>query len=200
MSEETNFYSILAKVLLVFNFLSLFFTFTLIMFYAFLEYVGLEFISLSKDMFGSDSVWYSKIVSIFELLLEIPGGLDTLFLAIIFLSVMNIVWVAYKTQKGGWLGFFFFISIGLPIWLYIASLIVDMRNKLLTYLNSVLLIKPETTFFDYFTIYSMEISAAIFIIALIVHMVDWENVRERVTGAMDRDASYDDTIGERFEQ
>lgn len=115
MTEETNFYSILAKVLLVFNFLSLFFTFTILLFYAFLEYVGLEFIAIAENLFGSNGYWFNSIISLFELLLEIPGGLDTLFMAIIVLSFMNILWVAYKTKQGGWLGFFFFISIGMPV-------------------------------------------------------------------------------------
>lgn len=199
MTEETNFYSILAKILLLFNFLSLFFTFTLLLFYAFLEYMGLEFISIAQNLFGSGP-WFDNVVRLFELLLEIPGGLDTLFMAIIVLAFMNIIWVAYKTKQGGWIGFFFFVSIGLPIWLYIASKIVDLRNTLLNYLNGSLVIKPDTTFFDYFTMYSLEVSAAIFIVALIVHMVDWENVREKVTTAIQKESTTTETIGERFEQ
>ena len=97
MTEKINFYSILAKVLLVFNFLSLFFTFTILLFYAFLEYVGLEFISIAENLFTSNSVWFDYIIAFFELLLEIPGGLDTLFMAIIVLFFMNILYVAYKT-------------------------------------------------------------------------------------------------------
>jgi len=200
MTEEINFYSILAKVLLMFNFLSLFFTFTILLFYAFLEFVGLEFISIAENLFGSESFWFTQIISLFELLLEIPGGLDTLFMAIIVLSIMNIFYVAFKSQKGGWLGFFFFISIGLPIWLYIASKIVDLRNSLLNYLTGTLIIKPETTFFDYFTMYSLEVSAFIFITALIIHMVDWENVREKVSNTLNKESSTTDTIQERFEQ
>jgi len=200
MSKDINFYSILAKVLLVFNFLSLFFTFTMLLFYAFLEYVGLEFIVISQNLFGSGNYWSNSVIRLFELLLEIPGGLDTLFMAIIVLSMMNIFLVAYKTQKGGWLGFFFFVSIGLPTWLFIASKIVDLRNSLLSYLNSTLILKPDTTFFDYFTMYSIEISAFIFITALIVHMIDWENVREKISNAISKESTLDDSISERFEQ
>lgn len=200
MNEEINFYSILAKVLLTFNFLSLFFTFTMLLFYAFLEYVGLEFIHVAETLFNSDSYWFAAVISLFELLLEIPGGLDTLFMAIIVVSIMNIFWVAYKSQKGGWLGFFFFISIGLPIWLWIASQIVDLRDTLLNYLNSTLVVKPDTIFFDYFTMYSLEISAFIFLTGLIIHMIDWENVREKIQSTVQKESTTTETIGERFEQ
>jgi hypothetical protein len=102
-------------------------------------------------------------------------------------------------ERGGWLGFFFFISVGFAIWLYIAQQIVDLRDTLLNYLNSTLVVKPETTFFDYFTMYSIEISASIFLIAIIVHMVDWQNVREKVSEKFSGE-SLDNTLDERFEQ
>lgn len=200
MTNDENFYSTIVKILLVFNILSLFFTFTLVLFYAYLEYVGLEFISISNSMFGSGSYWSNAIISLFELLLEIPGGLDTLFMSIIIVSIMNIFYLAYKSKKGGFLGFFFFISIGLPIWLWVSNKIVGLRNVVLNYLNSALIIKPENTFFDYFTMYSLEISAFIFIISLIINMIDWENVREKISTIGDSKISDNDEIGEVFEQ
>ena len=200
MSQEVNFYSVLAKVLLVFNFLSLFFSFTIILIYAFIEYVGLQFLDIAVNFFGTSGFWYDLAIDIFELMLTLPNGLDTLFMAIILLAVMNIFFVAFKTQQGGWLGFFFFISIGLPVWLFIADQIVDLRNTILTYLNSTLIIKPETTFFDYFTMYSLEVSAFIFITSLIIHMIDWENVREKIGAVVDRSSEMEETIDERFDQ
>lgn len=201
MKEEVNFYGLLAQVLLFFNFLSLFFTFTIILIYAFVQYVGVDIvIPLAVRFFGNSGFWYDLTVSLFELILEIPGALDTLFMAIIILSVMNLFWVAYKSKQGGWLGFFFFISIGLPIWLYIASKIVEIRNTLLNYLNSTLIIKPDTTFFDYFTVYSLEFSAFVFITSIIIHMVDWENVREKIGDVINRESSLDTSLDERFEQ
>lgn len=200
MNGEINFYTILAKILLVFNFLSLFFTFVIILIYAFAQYVGLEILNFASNWFGTSSFWYESMINLFELILEIPGGIDTLFMAIIILCVANIFWVAYKTKQGGWLGFFFFISIGLPIWLYIGSKVVELRNTLLSYLNSILIIKPNTTFFDYFTMYSLEFSAFVFITSIIVHMVDWENVREKISDVLEKQSSTETTIEERFEQ
>lgn len=199
MSEETTFYSVLTKSLLILNFISVLFTFSVIFIYAFIEYVGLNVLEIAENTFGTSSQWYSAIVSLFEILLEIPGGLDTLFLAIIVLGIFNLFYFAYKTEKGGWLGFFFFLSVGLPLWLFLANKIVDLRNTVLNYLNSTLLIKPETTFFDYFTMYSLEFSAVVFILAVIVHMIDWENVREKISSGFNK-SSVDETVEERFEQ
>ena len=200
MREEVNFYSILAKVLLMFNFLSLFFTFVLLLIYAWIEYVGLQIIDIAENLFGTDSIWFAGVIDLFELILEIPAGMDLLFMAIITVATMNLFYVSYKMERGGWVGFFFFISIGMAIWLYIASKIVELRNDLQSYLSSTMLIKPDTTFFDYFTMYSLEISAFIFLAAIVVHMIDWENVREKVGAAISKETSMEDTIEERFEQ
>ncbi|MDX1699186.1 MAG: hypothetical protein R3250_01150 [Melioribacteraceae bacterium] len=200
MNEEVNFYAMLAKILLIFNFLSLFFTFTIVLIYAFIEYVGLQVLDIAINFFGTSGFWYESFVNLFELMLELPGGLDTLFMALIVLTIMNMFFVAYKTKQGGWTGFFFFISIGMPIWLFIAKQVVELRNTLLNYLNSTLIIKPETTFFDYFTMYSLEVSAFIFITSIIIHMVDWENVREKIGEAIGKQTAMEDSIDERFEQ
>ena len=200
MSEEINFYSIITKILLVFNVISLFFTFVVVLIYAFAQYIGIEFLNLFGEWFGTSSFWYEKGVALFELILSIPGALDNLFMAIIILATANVFYLSYKTQKGGWLGFFFFISIGLPIWIYLASKVVDIRNSMLSYLNSTLSIKPDTVFFDFFTSYSLEISAFIFIMAIIIHMIDWENVREKVAGITQKGSSTEETITEKFEQ
>lgn len=187
--QDQNFYMVLAKALFIMNIIALFFSFAILLFYAVLQYAHVEFLDVADTLLND--TWYGYIVRLFELLLSIPAALDTLFMAIIFLGVSNIFYYSYQTKRGGWLGFFFFLALGLPIWLWVTDKVVDMRNTLITYIDSAVIIKPNTTFFDYFVNYSIEITAVIFTIALIIHRVDWENVRERLDDF--RTTGIDDT-------
>jgi len=200
MKKKGNFYLDIAKVMSFLNVASLFFIFAIVVFYTLMEYAALPFIQQSQQFFSGGSFWQNAMIELFELLLIFPESLDTLFMAFIIIIIINIFYVAYKAQKGGWLNFFFFIVIGLPLWMFLSTKIIQIRDQIINYLTSTLVVYPTSIFFDYYTTYSIYVNAFIFIAAIIVNMVDWENVRERAVGFTQKPAAEGETLEEAFEQ
>lgn len=200
MKKKANFYLDIAKLLSLLNIASLFFIIAIVLFYTMLQYAALPFIEQSQQFFSDGSVWNSSMISLFELLLLIPSSLDTLFMAFILIIVANIFYFSFRAQKGGLFNFFFFIVIGLPLWMFLSTKIIEIRDQMIQYLTSSLVTYPTSIFFDYFTTYSIFINSGIFIVAIIVNMIDWENVREKVVGFTQQTKNNGETLEEVFEQ
>jgi len=200
---ENKFFSILGGLLVILNIASLFFLISLMAFYAALDYGLLPVHGNIKEYFSDSSFWSDKLQNIVELIYELPSKMDWLFLAVIGVITINLYYVSFVSKRMGWFTFFFTLLLGLPIWLYISTELIKIRDKFLEYFSSALVEKPDTPFFDYFTNYTIEISAFLFLTAIIINVIDWGEVREKVQSKIsgeDDSATLGDTLEETFNQ
>jgi len=162
-----------------------------------IQYAAIPAEDLGNQMFSG--FWEQQLNKVFGLFLEIPGLLDWIFMATVFSLSLNILSFAFFSQKEGWWKFFFMLTIGLPVWVLIMQQLMSIRDKFIEYLSQAIVQKPTMPFMDWFTNNTLEFTIFIYIGAIIINRVDWENVKEKITGRLGG-SSGEETLDERFQQ
>lgn len=172
-----EFFKNVGKFLIILNFSSVLFLTLTIFVYSFIQYGFGAMVSITQLLFTEESS-RNLLYRILDLALLLPKYLDYLFLMLIIVSVLNVFYIAWKTEKGNLYVTLAFSLIGLPTFIYFINILDNIKDWAIGFLSSAITYHINMTFFTYIQNNNIYFSIIVFIIAIGIRSIDWQNIKE----------------------
>lgn len=185
-----EFYKNVGKSLFLFNLISIFFLILTIFGYSLLQYLFIPLVSITNMLF-SDPAVVESVLRVLDLALIIPTMLDYAFLLLVITLVFDLLLISWRTKTGNLIGTMAFTLIGLPIWVYIMTLITDIKSWALNFLGSAITYNLNLRFYSFIQNNSLELSIMVFLLAIAIRSIDFDNIKffksngENISGQTD---------------
>jgi len=186
-----EFYKNVSKSLLLFNLMSIFFLILTIFVYSIIQYMFQPLVDISSLLFDEQEV-IDSLTAILELAMVLPSMLDYAFLLLFFVLIFDLVILAWKTNTGSIFNTMAFTLVGLPVWVYLMSIITNFKNWALDFLGSAITYNINLRFFSFIQANSLEISIFIFMIIIAIRTIPWDNVKEFTSGFLPKNRVEDE--------
>lgn len=170
-----KFYKNLGTTLLLFNFLSIFFLILTIFAYALIQYMFVPLVSITQMLF-SDEASRNILYNILNIALSLPQYLDYCFLLIVIVFSINIFYMAFKSPKSNIYYTLMFSLLGLPVYIYFLNIMNTLKIWALGFLQSAITYNINMTFFNFIVNNSIVFTIFVFMIAIFIRSVDWDNI------------------------
>lgn len=170
-----KFYKNLGTTLLLFNFLSIFFLILTIFAYALIQYMFVPLVSIAQMLF-SDEASRNILYNILNIALSLPQYLDYCFLLIVIVFSINIFYMAFKSPKSNIYYTLMFSLLGLPVYIYFLNIMNTLKIWALGFLQSAITYNINMTFFNFIVNNSIVFTIFVFMIAIFIRSVDWDNI------------------------
>lgn len=185
-----EFYKHIGKTLFIFNLISIFFLILTIFAYSMLQYLFVPLIAITNMLF-TDPVVIESLIKVLDLVMIIPSMLDYAFLLIVITLIFDLLVISWRTKTGNLLGTMAFALIGLPIWVYFMTIITDIKVWALNFLGSAITYNINLRFYSYIQDNSLELSIIVFLFAIAIRSIDFDNIKFFKSNGQDINSSID---------
>ena len=171
-----EFYKNVGKTLLVFNLISIFFLLLTIFAYSLIQYMFQPLVAITNYLF-SDAAAVASLITILDLAMLLPSMLDYAFLLLVMVLIFDLILISWRTETGNLFVTLGFALIGFPIWILIMGWVSDIKEWALNFLGSAITYNINMRFYTYIQNNSLELSIIVFMLAIAVRSIDWNNIK-----------------------
>ena len=171
-----KFYKNLGMSLLYLNFTSVFFLLLVIFIYSIIQYLFEPLVNITQLLF-SEEASRQLLYRILDIVLIIPSYLDYMFLLVIITAILNILYIAWKTEKSNIYITAIFSLIGLPTFIYFLEKFEVFKDWALGFLSSAITYNINMRFFNYVSTHNIELTIVVFLLVIAIRSIDWQNVK-----------------------
>lgn len=171
-----EFYKRTGMILAMFNFISVFFMFLTVFAYSLIQYLAKPLLNITYMLF-TDTTSQNNLIKILDYFFVLPQFLDISFLVFVIMLMMNLFYLAWKTEKGNIYYTLMFSLIGFPLWIFLMAQLDNLRNWSLAFLGSSLSNTITMPFFNYIQANSLYFSIIVFMIVIGIKTIPFDNIK-----------------------